>query len=101
VGRNISEPIPQWVSAGISYKPYYGVITELDIRSVRGEDVEFHMGMQFDVNDYFAMRFGFQTEPNSLTGGLSFAVAPVEIDYSYSNHPVLPGTHHVAIGARF
>ncbi len=101
VGRNISEPLPQWVSAGISYKPYYGVVTELDLRTVRGEDVEVHMGMQFDVTDYFAMRFGFQTKPNSLTGGLSVGVAPIEVDYSYSSHSVLPGTHHVAIGARF
>jgi len=101
VGRNISEPLPQWVSAGISYKPYFGVVTELDVRSVRGKDVEIHMGMQFDVTDYFGMRFGFQTKPNSLTGGLSVGVAPVEVDYSYSSHPVLPGTHHVAIGARF
>lgn len=101
VGRNISEPLPQWVSAGISYKPYYGVVTELDVRSVRGEDVEIHMGMQFDVTDYFAMRFGFQNKPNSLTGGLSVGVAPIEVDYSYSSHSVLPGTHHVAVGARF
>jgi hypothetical protein len=101
VGRNISEPLPQWISAGISYKPYFGVVTELDVRSVRGEDVEVHMGMQFEVTDYFGMRFGFQTKPNSLTGGLSVGVAPMEVDYSYSSHPVLPGTHHVAIGARF
>jgi len=101
VGKNITEPLPQWVSAGISYKPYYGVVTELDLRSVRGEEVEVHMGMQFDVTNYFAMRFGFQTKPNSLTGGLSVGVAPIEVDYSYSSHSVLPGTHHVAIGAKF
>jgi hypothetical protein len=101
VGKVISEPLPQWVSAGISYKPYFGVVTELDVRSVRGEDVEVHMGMQFDVTDYFAMRFGFQTQPNSLTGGLSVGIEPVKIDYSYSSHSVLPGTHHVALGARF
>jgi len=101
VGKVISEPLPQWVSAGISYKPYYGVVTELDLRSVRGEDVEVHMGMEFAATDYFAMRFGFQTNPNSFTGGMSVGVAPIEVDYSYSSHSVLPGTHHVAIGARF
>lgn len=101
VGKVISEPIPQWVSAGISYKPYYGVVTELDIRNVRGEDVEIHMGMQFEVNDYFAMRFGFQTKPNSFTGGLSLGVEHIKVDYSYSSHSVLPGTHHVALGASF
>jgi hypothetical protein len=95
------EPLAQWVSAGISYKPYYGVVTELDVRSVRGEDVEIHMGMQFEVTTYFAMRFGFQTKPNSLTGGLTVNVEPLDIDYSYSSHSVLPGTHHVALGARF
>ena len=101
MGKGTREALPQWISAGVAYEPSYGVVTELDIRSLRGEKPEIHMGMQFDVAEFLGLRFGFQTHPNSLTGGLSVGVKPVEVDYSYSSHSVLPGTHHVALGARF
>ena len=101
LGKTNKEPLPQWISAGVSYAPYYGVVTELDIRSLRGQDVELHMGMEFAVTEFLEMRFGFQTEPNSLTGGFSAMVSTVSLDYSYSSHSVLPGTHHVALRAAF
>jgi hypothetical protein len=101
MGKSIEEPLPQWISAGVSYVPYYGVVTELDLRSVRGEDPEIHMGMEFAVTEFLATRFGFETEPNSLTGGFSLKVRDFGLDYAYSSHSVLPGTHHVALRAAF
>lgn len=101
VGKVNKEALPQWLTAGISYQPYYGVVTGLDIRSLRGEDVEIHMGMQFSVTEFLNVRVGFQTEPNSLAGGFTVGVKPVELDYSYSSHTVLPGTHHVSVRALF
>lgn len=101
LGKINREPLPQWLTAGVSYQPYYGVVTELDVRSVRGEDVEIHMGMQFAVTDFLDMRFGFQTEPNSLTGGFTVGIKRANLDYAYSSHAVLPGTHHVALRATF
>jgi hypothetical protein len=99
------EPLPQWLAVGVSYRPYYGVTTELDIRALRGEDPEVHMGMEFGITEFLDMRFGFQTEPNSLTGGLTLARLPlgrpVDVDYAYSTHSVLPGTHHVALRVWF
>jgi hypothetical protein len=101
LGKVNSETLPQWLTAGVSYRPYYGVVTELDVRSGRGEDVEIHMGMQFAVTEFLDMRFGFQTEPNSLTGGFTVGINRAGLDYSYSSHAVLPGTHHVAVRAQF
>jgi hypothetical protein len=101
IGKIDKEPLPQWITAGVSYEPYYGVLTELDVRALRGEDAEVHMGMQFGLTQFLDMRFGFQTGPNSLTGGFTVKVNPVEIDYSYSTHSVLPGTHHVSVRGFF
>jgi len=97
IGKTTSEPLPQWITAGVAYTPYYGVLTELDLRGLRGEDIEAHMGMQFGVTQFMDLRFGFQTGPNSLTGGFTVKLSPVEIDYAYSSHSVLPGTHHVSV----
>ncbi len=97
VGKIEREPLPQWITAGVSYKPYYGVTTELDVRTVRGEDPEIHLGMQFRVTDAFDVRFGFQTEPHSLTGGFTVRMKMLELDYAYSSHSVLPGTHHISV----
>lgn len=97
VGKVTREPLPQWMSAGVSYAPYYGVVTELDLRKLRGEDVEVHMGMQFGLTQFLDLRFGFQTGPNSLTGGFTARIKPLEIDYAYSSHSVLPGTHHLSV----
>ena len=101
VGKVVEEPLPQWITAGVAYSPYYGVLTELDVRALRGEDAEVHMGMQFALTQFLDMRFGFATGPNSLTGGFTVKVAPVELDYSYSSHSVLPGTHHVSVRGFF
>lgn len=101
VGKVTQEPLPQWITAGVAYAPYYGVLTELDVRGLRGEDAEVHMGMQFALTKFLDMRFGFGTGPNSLTGGFTVKVKPVEIDYSYSTHSVLPGTHHVSLRGLF
>jgi hypothetical protein len=99
LGKDMREPLPQWISAGLAYNPYYGVITELDIRAMRGHDVEFHVGMQFLVTDFLGLRFGFETEPNSLTGGFTVKLKPFGVDYAYSSHSVLPGTHHISVRA--
>jgi hypothetical protein len=101
MGKVNKEALPQWLSAGVSYRPYYGVVTEFDIRSMRGQDVEIHTGMQFAVTRFMDLRFGFQTEPSSLTGGFTLGVERAKLDYSYSSHSVLPGTHHVAVRAMF
>ena len=101
VGATTREPLPQWVTVGVAYQPYYGVVTELDLRALRGENVEVHMGMQFMVTDFLKLRFGFQTEPNSVTGGFSIGHMGFHLDYAYSSHPVLPGTHHVALRGTF
>jgi len=97
VGRYHSEPLPQWITAAVSYQPYYGVVTELDVRSMRGEDVEILVGMQFAVMDMLDLRVGFQTAPNTLSGGFTVKIRSFAIDYGYSNHSALPGTHHVAL----
>jgi len=101
VGAITREPLPQWLSVGVAYQPYYGVVTELDLRALRGEDVEVHMGMQFMATDFLKLRFGFQTEPNSLTGGFSIGHMGFHLDYAYSSHAVLPGTHHIALRGTF
>ena len=97
VGKYRSEPIPQWITAAVSYQPYYGVLTELDIRSMRGESIEILVGMQFAVTELLDLRFGFQTEPNTLSGGFTLKIRSFAVDYAYSSHSALPGTHHVAL----
>lgn len=97
VGKYRSEPLPQWVTAAVSYQPYYGVVTELDVRTMRGESVEILMGMQFAVTEMLDLRVGFQTEPNTLAGGFTLKIKSFAVDYAYSSHSVLPGTHHVAL----
>ncbi|MGQ9810655.1 MAG: hypothetical protein ACUVQ7_04850 [bacterium] len=101
LGDTRREPLPQWITAGVSYRPYFGVVTELDIRSVRGEQTEVHMGMEFEAADFLRLRFGFQTEPHSLAGGFSVGSKHFALDYSYSGHTVLPGTHHFALRGVF
>ncbi len=97
VGKYRSEPIPQWITAAVSYQPYYGVVTELDVRTMRGESVEILMGMQFAVTEMLDLRVGFQTEPNTLAGGFTLKIRSFAVDYAYSSHSALPGTHHVAL----
>jgi hypothetical protein len=95
------EDLPQWFTAGIAYSPYGGVETLLEFQKQDDEDLRACFGIEAEITDYLTLRGGLQNDPNRLSVGFGTHWERIRIDYSYTSHAVLPGTHHFGAGYTF
>jgi hypothetical protein len=99
IGDVVDEQLLRRVGAGLSYKPYPGVETVLDISNELGEEVQFRGGCEFQVVTPLWLRAGLRTQPNIFTAGAGFRHAGFRLDYALSTGGgTLDTTHHFGIG---
>ena len=101
MGDPLSTDLPQGVAGGVAYRPYDGVITAFDIEKQLGEEVQFHGGVEFQVAAPLLLRFGAQSKPNLLDVGVGLHYSRMQVDLTYTHHPVLDPTLHYGLGLRF
>jgi hypothetical protein len=101
VGDPQEEDLPQRVSGGIAYRPYDGVITTAEVGKELGQETQFHGGVEFRIVEPLSMRFGAQTKPNLFDVGVGLAWRQVQVDVSYTHHPVLDETLRYGLGLEF
>ena len=101
MGDPDTEDLPQWFTAGVAYSPYGGVETLLEFQKQDDEDLRACFGLEAAITDYLTLRGGLQNDPNRLSVGFGTHWQQIRIDYSYTSHAVLPGTHHFGVGASF
>ena len=101
VGKDNQSDLPQKFAIGISYIPYEGVVTELDLKKEFGEPTEIHAGTEVKVHKTFYIRAGVRNQPASFSMGFRFTLYHVNVDYAFNSHSVLGGTHHFGIGYHF
>ncbi len=101
MGDPVEYDLPQRVSGGIAYRPYDGVITAVEVEKQVGEEVQFHGGMEFRIVEPLVLRFCAQSEPNLFNVGAGFGHRNVQVDFTYTHHPVLDATFHYGLGLRF
>jgi hypothetical protein len=93
------EDLPQQVSVGISYAPYPGVETVLDLDQGLGHGPQYRAGTEFEITEFLALRAGLSTEPNVFSAGLGIRRGILQLDYAFSTGGgVLGETHHVGVG---
>lgn len=107
LAQNINNPtigdvdideLPRRLTGGVSYQPYAGVITNLDLESVLGQKSRFRGGAEFGLNDYVDVRFGIATEPNLYSGGFGLKWHGVRVDYGFSTGPgPLEESHQIGL----
>jgi len=101
IGKNNDSDLPQKFSIGISYLPYEGTTTAIDIKKEFGEATEIHAGTEIKLHKMFYLRAGIRNEPVSFSMGFRFSLYNVNIDYAYNSHTTLGGTNHFGIGYKF
>ncbi len=84
IGDVDHEDLIRRVGAGVSYAPYTGVTTLLDISNELGEAVQFRGGTEFQVADFLWLRAGLRTEPNIFTAGVGISRYGLSVDYGFS-----------------
>ncbi len=101
MGKNNEEKLPKRLDAGISYIPYEGVTTSVDLKQDFGQATEIHGGVEVSVFPMFALRFGVHNNPSVYSMGAGFKVQKIQLDYTYMIHAVLDATHHFSVGYQF
>ncbi|MCK9328409.1 MAG: hypothetical protein M0Q94_00875 [Candidatus Cloacimonetes bacterium] len=108
--KNINKPtmgdehryeIPQQLALGISYIPYQGVITAIDLKKNFEGDTELRTGVEVEIHPLMCIRAGIRNNPASYSFGASFKIKGMMLDYALSTHSVLDMTHHFALGYKF
>ncbi len=101
LGETDVEDLPQWFTAGVAYSPYGGVQTSLELQKQDDEDLRACFGVESEVTDFLTVRAGLQNNPNRLSAGFGARWQMVRVDYSYTSHATLPGSHHFGLGVAF
>ena len=98
IGDKDREELIRRVGVGVSYAPYRGVVTLLDISHEQGEEVQFRGGAEFEVVDFLLLRGGIHSFPSVVTVGAGFRWRGLSVDYGLSTGGgVLPETHQFGI----
>jgi len=109
--QNINKPrmgdqnqveLPTKLAMGVSYIPYDGVNTTIELRKDFAAETEFMAGAEYQLFEPLALRAGVHiSNPASWTAGATFNVRGINIDYAFSSHAVLAGTHYLNLGYKF
>jgi len=108
VGKNINGPalgngegLPQSIQFGLSFHPEREILLNLDLNQemIQGSrlPIQFRLGQEYLVSDFFALRAGWVTSPQTLTGGVGFGLHGIHLDYGVRSHPELGLTHSLAL----
>ena len=101
MGKNQKHEIPQMLAVGLSYIPYQGVITAIDLKKNWDGDTELRTGVEVEIYPAFILRMGIRNNPASYSAGVGFKVMGINLDYAINTHAKLSLTHHVALGYKF
>ena len=101
LGREFVKEIPHRLTMGLSYQPYYGVITAIEVEKEEAQPESIHAGCEFELLKYFKLRFGVATDPNLFTTGVNVTWNRIGVDYAYVMHPVLNDTHQFGLYLNF
>jgi len=101
IGDGHKHDIPQMLALGLSYIPYEGVITAIDLKKNHEGDTELRTGVEVELHPMFFIRMGVRNNPASYSCGVGFRFMGFKLDYSLSTHAVLNMTHHIGLGYKF
>jgi hypothetical protein len=115
VGRNLGSkikfkdeqfPLPVQILGGVAVRiPLSGVMVSATGGSVSEGKTQFSFGAEYMPIEYVAVRAGYKTGMNDVTGGMKglsagvgFNFAGFRLDYAFNTLGDLGPTHHLALG---
>jgi len=100
VGKNNLHELPQKMVMGISYEPYTGIHTSLELKKPFAGTTEIHAGTELQITKIFALNFGIRSNPASYSAGAQFTLYDMIVNYAFNTH-ILGDTHHFGLGYKF
>ncbi|MCK4642853.1 hypothetical protein KAU32_04360 [bacterium] len=96
-----SQAIPAKMSFGVSYNPYYGTVTTLEVEKNEYEPARLHAGTELNIMKFLTLRMGIATQPSTINAGLTVKYSFVGVDYGMEYHNVLGVTHNFGFTLKF
>lgn len=93
--------LPSSLAMGLSYMPYDGVTTSLEVKKDFAESTEFMGGVEARLFEPLYLRFGVHQNPATYSAGATFVVEGISLDYAFTYHAVLNPTHYLNLGYKF
>lgn len=91
------ERLPQTYTTGVSYSPFDATLVALDLVKDVRYPASVRVGIEYKVVSMLSIRAGTTTEPSSMHLGAGIGHEPFRLDYAFSSHPDLGGTHHFSL----
>lgn len=101
MGDTNQNELPRKMAMGIAYTPYEGVVTSLEMKKDFAKETEFMAGVESKVFEALSLRAGVHQNPATWSAGARFSLSGINLDYAYTHHTVLPGTHYLNVGYTF
>ena len=97
IGYGLNSELPASMSIGLSYRPYEGLLTSLDINQLYGHtDQEVRFGIEYQLSNVWILRTGIQNNPNRFSVGFECKLFDLgKISYGMITHNIMPTTHQL------
>lgn len=93
--------LPSNLAMGVSYVPYDGVITTIEVKKDFAKETEFMGGVEAKIYEPLYIRAGVHQNPATYSAGASFLMKGVALDYAATYHAVLGLSHAFNLGYSF
>lgn len=93
--------LPSKLALGVSYLPYDRVTTTIEVKKDFASETEFMGGVEAQLFDPLAIRFGVHQNPATYSAGATFSLEGVSLDYAFTMHSVLAPTHYLNLSYKY
>ncbi len=93
--------IPTKMNFAVSYAPYYGTLTTIEIEKNEFDPARIHAGGEFNIFKILTLRFGIATMPTTVNTGFTISYWILSLDYGMEYHDILGYTHNFALRIKF
>ncbi len=87
------EPLPQTMTMGISASPIPAATLAVSAGKDSHYPFELSVGAEYCLENLLTLRLGVCHEPSTVAAGITVRTSLLCLDYAYSMHPDLGGTH--------
>jgi hypothetical protein len=91
------EPLPQSMSMGISILPITGAVIAVGADKDNRYPFRLGIGIEYCFEQVVSLRLGVKHDPSTISAGVGIPVSMFTVDYAYTMHPDLGGTHCLSL----
>ncbi len=99
-GRDEIGEMPPSLQAGLGYRPFDEISSEVDF-SMTEDEMRMHIGGECKIFNFFVLRTGIRTEPQVFNLGAGVFYKFIVVDYAAEYIPELPLSHTLTLSYSF